>query len=160
MRPNEDWKVPRVSATLPDVMTTQALAPNAVRNLAGALGSDGILIRAFSSDGPLRDSEPNGIMWHLATCHRCGEDFSEPFIDKHARDFWAISHVTTTDHAVILSTDPSMGTAMVLRHGADLWSWLCTGCAAAGRPTGSAGGGFESGQLALADYLRHVCDFA
>ena len=122
------------------------------------LGADADLIEVFRADGPLTGSAMTDPAWHLATCHRCGDGLAEPFVDQHTRDVWAISHIAATGHAIVLSAAPAgAGSTVILRFGDRLWSWICAGCAVTGRERECTGTGFESGQLALAAYRRHVC---
>jgi hypothetical protein len=129
------------------------------RNLARMLGTDAALVELFDSGGPLAGDTMPGPVWHLATCHRCGEDLSQPFLDATARDAWAVAHVASSGHAVVLSTAEPGHThpAAILRHGVHLWTWICAGCALTGNEAHASGVGHESGQLALAAFRAHRC---
>jgi hypothetical protein len=137
------------------------LSAFAAESLAAILGIDGPPGELLTAEGPLTGADPDGAVWHLATCHRCG-DLAQPFINADGRDAWAVSHATTTGHTVILSADPNPAgfAPVVLRIGADMWAWTCIGCLAAGRPfgTGADGSGHPTGQLALAAFRAHARD--
>lgn len=92
--------------------------------------------------------------WHLATCHRCDPDFSQPFRDEDERNDWAVAHVTQVGHTVhihpaVSSTEHA--TALIRTDGQGAgYRWLCPtdGCVRWSGP-------YVSAQLALASWVSH-----
>jgi hypothetical protein len=100
--------------------------------------------------------------WYLATCHRCGGDMSEPFMDLIGRDEWAVKHCELTGHLVHLGVDgESMDRhqAAMLRYFAHgtMWRWACpaVSCASLGNGAIQWHGPYDSGQLAMAAWREH-----
>lgn len=106
--------------------------------------------------GPIGTDRISGArQWYLATCVRCGGELSQPFTNANARDRWAIDHCRTTAHVVVLSGQPRLGPALILRwfSTVGLWAWHCSAHVAddwAGQHR------YEVGQMALADALAHL----
>lgn len=144
--------MPSVPGMLPVVTTSHGLTERGAASLAAILGTDAPLVRAFDEGGPMSGADPDGATWHLATCHRCGSDFAQPFFSPERRDAWAVAHVASSEHSVILSEDPpGARPAMILRRVSGMWMWICTSC------TGLRGDRGWGGHSAIAEFRGHVC---
>ncbi len=98
---------------------------------------------------------------YLLTCFRCAPDVAAPYPSEVERDAEAVRHVERLGHAVLLCTDgvpeaDRRPVVLLSDVGAPrVWRWICTPCA--WRPgTDLMSEPHGSGQLALADFRRHL----
>ena len=94
--------------------------------------------------------------WFLAICHRCGNDFGQPFRSEDQRDDWAAQHVTETGHVVHLSVDgfdelPHLHLSGVIsRDQVGCYRYVCPA-----EDCSKSNGPYVSAQLAIASWRNH-----